>query len=140
MNPQGYNSRTDKRTIPLLRVKWRGTSIQFSDNEYAVCTIDNCLSSSSIAGDNCLSSSSIAGDNCLSSSSIIAGDNCLSPSFKLWLCKSIPISAFPVTRRHPGFAASIQMEFRQECSPQQNIIFTKTHKTGSSTITNILLR
>ncbi|XP_063690798.1 galactosylceramide sulfotransferase-like isoform X3 [Bolinopsis microptera] len=49
-------------------------------------------------------------------------------------------ASFPVTRRHPGFAASIQMEFRQECSPQQNIIFTKTHKTGSSTITNILLR
>merc|ERR550537_1222733 len=40
----------------------------------------------------------------------------------------------------PGFAATIQMEFRKECNPQQNLIFTKTHKTGSSTITNILLR
>ena len=55
------------------------------------------------------------------------------PSFYL------TFSAFPV-RRRPGFAAAIQMEFHRECTPQQNIIFTKTHKTGSSTITNILLR
>ncbi|KAL5249068.1 hypothetical protein ACHWQZ_G018043 [Mnemiopsis leidyi] len=48
-------------------------------------------------------------------------------------------ASFPV-RRRPGFAAAIQMEFHRECTPQQNIIFTKTHKTGSSTITNILLR
>ncbi|XP_063690580.1 galactosylceramide sulfotransferase-like isoform X2 [Bolinopsis microptera] len=54
-------------------------------------------------------------------------------------------ASFPVhKRRHAladkSFAETIRTKFGQKCSPQENIIFTKTHKTGSSTITNILLR
>lgn len=38
------------------------------------------------------------------------------------------------------FEASTQGYNHPNCAPQNNIIFTKTHKTGSSTLTNILLR
>ena len=52
------------------------------------------------------------------------------------------LSAFPV--RHPRGnlmqEATVRINYKEQCKKEENVVFTKTHKTGSSTVTNILLR
>lgn len=50
-------------------------------------------------------------------------------------------TSFPMRyTSNDGFGATIAIKYVHECTPQSNIAFVKTHKTGSSTISNILLR